>query len=109
MRQNVGLAFAFGFAITVGGCATAAQVRASGPIRTYDSAKSPELIRDCMVGMNPQSNSATPYGQGWMIASSQNPTIASFAEVEAADGATKVRVFGTISSRYFVAQIERCV
>ena len=94
-------------ALALSGCATNAQVREAGPIDSYVVAQSPEEVRDCIVGTSPLSNSASPYKAGWLVSSTMNRNITSFAEIERAGEGTSVKVFTLALNRTFRGEVRR--
>lgn len=96
-------------ALALAGCATNAQVREAGPIDSYMVAESPEEVRDCIVGNSPLSNNASPYKSGWLVSSTANRNITSFAEIERVGGVTSVKLFTLAINRAFRDEVSRCM
>lgn len=94
-----------GSAVVVAGCATADMQRRGGPAAVLTSFKSPEQLRDCLVGSAPHVLTATPYQGGWMIASSVNPNMAQWIEVQGDANGSRASVFGMRGLR---KSLERC-
>jgi hypothetical protein len=90
------------------GCATAPEVRAKGLLRTYETASSPEQVRDCLLVAS-HVNAASPFRDGWLISNSQNPNVAQLAEIERVGEGAFVKVFTGAGQRTLVYQVEKCV
>lgn len=92
--------------LSLGGCATAADQRANGPIAVLTSAKSPVEIRDCLVQRAPHVVSATPFGDGWMVARTDNVNIAQWSELVPENGGTRATIYGMRGIR---VSVESCL
>lgn len=89
-------------------CATVEGVRANGPVRTYASAKTPEAVRDCLMGID-YHNVSMPIVNGWQVSSQFAPAIAQIADIERVGEGSSVKVYTGAGARSIIVMVERCV
>ena len=106
MKRAIIIALA-GISLTA--CATAEQVRANGPIETYEVAQTPEQVRDCLVRAHPHMMNVSPMGDGWIVGHSQNPNIATYAEIQPVGEGAVVSVYTMRTNNAFRNIVRRCV
>jgi hypothetical protein len=89
-------------------CATVEGVRANGPARTYASAKSPEAVRDCLMGIS-HYNVSIPIANGWQVSNQFAPAIAQIADIERVGEGSSVKIYTGAGARMLIFMVEGCV
>ena len=92
--------------LILSGCATADMQRADGPDQVFVTAKTPEQVRDCMVARAPHVLTSSAYGDGWIVARSDNKNYAQWVEIAKEGQGAKASLYG---SRGMRLTAERCI